>query len=232
MRPRRCASSSTWSEARTWCSAPTIRFRRPTWSRSHCCAPPGCRRRSIAPSRTTIPAALSRGCPDACASRGPGMKPVAGALVGQSVARAEDPRFVAGAGTFVDDVERDGMLHAVVLRSSFAHARIARFEASAAAKMDGVHAVISAADIGELPVIPLRLANLPEFKPYLQPVIARDVVRYVGEPVAVLVARTRAIAEDAIEAIAIDYGRLPAVTDCQAADAVAPLFAGTQSNHA
>ena len=56
--------------------------------------------------------------------------------------------------------------------------------------MPGVHAVMTAADIGEVPVIPLRLANLPEFKSYLQPVIAGDKVRYVGEPVAVVVAET------------------------------------------
>ena len=68
-----------------------------------------------------------------------------------------------------------------------------------------------------MPVIPLRLANLPEFKPYLQPVIAKDKVRYVGEPLAVVVAETQALAEDALEAIEVDIERLPAVPDRHAA---------------
>jgi carbon-monoxide dehydrogenase large subunit len=161
-----------------------------------------------------------------------GMKVVTGALIGQPVERAEDPRLVAGTGTFVDDVKRDGMLHAVVLRSDVAHARITRLDTSAATKVVGVHAVISAADLADIPIIPLRLANLPEFAPYLQPVIAKDLVRYVGEPIAVVVADTRAIAEDALEAIEIDYERLPVLADRHTAEAGAPLFDGTQSNRA
>jgi aerobic carbon-monoxide dehydrogenase large subunit len=110
------------------------------------------------------------------------------ALIGESVHRAEDLRFLKGDGRFVDDLAREGMLHAVVLRSPVAHGRIRAVDASAASAMPGVHAVITAADIGAIPVIPLRLANLPEFKSYLQPVIASDKVRYVGEPIAVVVA--------------------------------------------
>ena len=110
-------------------------------------------------------------------------------LIGQPVDRAEDRRFLTGAGTFVDDLKREGMLHAVVLRSSVAHGRINGIDTSAARARKGVRAVITAAEIGEtIPLIPLRLANLPEFAPYLQPVIARDKVRYVGEPLAVVVA--------------------------------------------
>jgi carbon-monoxide dehydrogenase large subunit len=109
-------------------------------------------------------------------------------LIGQSVHRAEDFRFLKGAGTFIDDMKRDGMLHAVVLRSPVAHGRIRNVDTSAARTIKGVHAVIAAADMGAIPVIPLRLANLPEFKDYLQPVIAKDKVRYVGEPIAVVVA--------------------------------------------
>ena len=78
----------------------------------------------------------------------------------------------------------------------------------AARAMPGVHAVVTAAEIGDVPVIPLRLANLPEFKNYLQPVIARDKVRYVGEPIAVVVAETQALAEDALEKIEVDIERL------------------------
>src|SRR5690349_4018021 len=105
-------------------------------------------------------------------------------LIGQPVERAEDLRFLRGAGVFIDDIKREGMLHAVVLRSSVAHGRIRCIDASAARASAGVHAVITAADVGGVvPTIPLRLANLPEFIGYLQPVIAKDKVRYVGEPV-------------------------------------------------
>src|SRR5918992_1006174 len=130
-------------------------------------------------------------------------------LIGEPVHRAEDFRFLRGAGSFIDDIKREAMLHAVVLRSPVAHGRIRSIEAAAARAMPGVHAVMTAADIAEVPVIPLRLAHLPEFKGYLQPVIARDKVRYVGEPMAVVVAETQAQAEDAAEAIAIDVEKLP-----------------------
>ena len=125
----------------------------------------------------------------------------AAALIGQPVDRAEDLRFLTGRGKFVDDLKRDGMLHAVVLRSRVAHGRIRAIDAAAARARPGVRAVITAAEIGDVPVIPLRLANLPEFKPYFQPVIASDKVRYVGEPLAVVVADSQALAEDALDAI-------------------------------
>jgi carbon-monoxide dehydrogenase large subunit len=135
-------------------------------------------------------------------------------LIGQPVDRAEDRRFLTGAGMFVDDLKREGMLHAVILRSSVAHGRINGIDASAARARKGVRAVLTAAEIGaSIPLIPLRLANLPEFASYLQPVIARDKVRYVGEPIAVVVAETRALAEDALDAIAVDIAPLPAVPD-------------------
>src|SRR3954469_23817063 len=134
-------------------------------------------------------------------------------LIGESVHRAEDFRFLKGAGSFVDDLKREGMLHAVVLRSPVAHGRIRGIDPRAARTLPGVHAVITAAEIGAVPVIPLRLANLPEVKSYLQPVIAKGKVRYVGEPVAVVVAETQALAEDALEKIELDIERLPALPD-------------------
>src|SRR5476649_2919423 len=110
-------------------------------------------------------------------------------VIGQPIVRTEDLRFVTGSGQFVGDLKRDNMLHAVVLRSGVAHGRIRSLDASSARAMKGVHAVITEAEIGEtIPLIPLRLAILPEYKPYLQPVIAREKVRYVGEPIAVVVA--------------------------------------------
>src|SRR6185369_11638574 len=95
-------------------------------------------------------------------------------------------------------------LHAVVLRSSIAHGRIRAIDASPARKLPGVRAVITAADIlqhgvGDIPVITMRQELLSEFKPFQQPVIAKDKVRYVGEPVALVVADTQALAEDALE---------------------------------
>ncbi len=152
-------------------------------------------------------------------------------LVGAAVERMEDARFLAGSGTFADDLVRDGMLHAVILRSPVAHARILGIDVSAAKAMAGVHAVITAVDIGaDIPLIPLRLAPLPEFEPFRQPVIAADKVRYVGEPVAVIVAETRALAEDAIEAIDIRFDARMAVTERGSGTDV--LFDGASDNAA
>jgi aerobic carbon-monoxide dehydrogenase large subunit len=162
------------------------------------------------------------------------MNVTAAPLIGQPVDRAEDRRFLTGAGKFVDDLQRPDMLHAVVYRSSIAHGRIKRIDTSAALARPGVHAVITATEIGDtIPVIPLRLANLPEFKPYLQPVIARDKVRYVGEPIAVVIADTQARAEDALEALDVEIDPLPAVAGRQAAESGASLlFEATGSNRA
>jgi carbon-monoxide dehydrogenase large subunit len=155
-------------------------------------------------------------------------------LIGQAVHRAEDARFLKGAGAFIDDLTREGMLHAVVLRSPVAHGRIRKLDVTAARALPGVHAVVTAAEIvqgcpGGVPVIPLRLANLPEFKNYLQPVIAKNKVRYVGEPVAVVVAETQGLAEDALETIELDIEKLPALADRHAALTGAALFDGNSN---
>jgi len=135
-------------------------------------------------------------------------------VIGQPIARTEDLRFVTGSGQFVGDMKREKMLHAVILRSGVAHGRIRNLDASSARAIEGVHAVITAAEIGAtIPLILLRLANLPEYRPYLQPVIAREKVRYVGEPIAVVVANTQALAEDALDSIALDIDPLPALPD-------------------
>src|SRR5262249_42953531 len=103
--------------------------------------------------------------------------------VGSPVERREDLRFLRGRGEYVDDVSRAGMLHAVILRSSVAHGRIRSIDTAAARSRPGVHAVITAADLGEkVPRIPLRQEAMPAFKPFEQPVIAHNKVRYVGEP--------------------------------------------------
>ena len=149
----------------------------------------------------------------------------AAALIGQPVDRAEDPRFLTGRGQFVDDLKRPGMLHAVVLRSSVAHGRIRVDRRSRRASEAGSsRRHHGGGDRRRCPVIPLRLANLPEFKPYFQPVIASDKVRYVGEPLAVVVADSQALAEDALEAIEVEIETLPAVADRHAAESDASLL--------
>jgi carbon-monoxide dehydrogenase large subunit len=141
------------------------------------------------------------------------MKPT-NLFVGSPVERLEDLRFLRGRGQYVDDVAREGVLHAAILRSSIAHGRIRAVDSSAARAMPGVDAVITAADMGgAVPVIPMRLQPLPEFRPFEQPVIAEKKVRYVGEPIAVVVATSAAIAEDALGLIALDIEPLPAVAD-------------------
>jgi len=134
-------------------------------------------------------------------------------LVGSPIERIEDLRFLRGRGEYVGDLAVDRMLHAVVLRSSFAHGRIRGIDVSAARARPGVRAVITASDIGAVPLIPQRLDVLPGFKRYEQPVIAHQKVRYVGEPLALVVADSAALAEDALEAIAVDIEPLRAVAD-------------------
>jgi carbon-monoxide dehydrogenase large subunit len=135
-------------------------------------------------------------------------------LIGSPVERIEDLRFLRGRGQYVADLALPGMLHAVVLRSPFAHGRIRSIDASAARLSPGVHAVFTAADIGpEVPVIPLRQEVTSDFQRFQQPVIAGDKVRYVGEPIAIVIAETQGQAEDALEAVAVDIELLPAVAD-------------------
>jgi carbon-monoxide dehydrogenase large subunit len=140
------------------------------------------------------------------------------AFVGSPVERIEDLRLLKGRGQYVDDLTREGLLHAVILRSSVAHGRIRSIDAAAARARPGVVAVITAADIGAaVPTIPLRQEPLPALRQYQQPVIAHGKVRYVGEPIAVVVADSAALAEDALEAIIVDIEPLPAVADRAAA---------------
>lgn len=133
-------------------------------------------------------------------------------LVGSPVERVEDLRFLRGKGNYVDDTSLPNQVYAAILRSSVPHGRIRGIDKSAALKMPGVHAVITAADIGEdVPVIPIRLQPLPEVFPLRQPVIAVDRVRYVGEPVAIVIADTPGLAEDALEYVDLDIEPLPVV---------------------
>jgi carbon-monoxide dehydrogenase large subunit len=161
------------------------------------------------------------------------MKPT-NLLVGSPIERLEDPRLLRGRGQFVDDLTRAGVLHAAILRSSVAHGRIRSIDTWAARALPGVHAIITAADIGEkVPIIPMRLQRLPELESYEQPVIAREKVRYVGEPIAVVVAESAAVAEDAVGLVALDIETLPAVADREiAAKSESLLFEATGTNRA
>jgi carbon-monoxide dehydrogenase large subunit len=142
----------------------------------------------------------------------------ANAFIGSAIERREDLRFLRGRGEYVADLARPGLLHAVILRSAVAHGRIRSLDTSAARTIPGVRAVITPAEIGDpIPKIPLRQEAMPEFAPFEQPVLAHGKVRYVGEPIAVVVADSQALAEDALEAIALDIEQLPAVADREAA---------------
>jgi aerobic carbon-monoxide dehydrogenase large subunit len=148
------------------------------------------------------------------------MNVVPNTLIGQEIERTEDLRFLKGTGIFVDDYEPAGTLHAAILRSSVAHGRLVSLDKRAALKMPGVHAVLDASDVGPtVPTIPLRLAPLQGFDKYLQPVIAHGKVRYVGEPVAIVLADSRAIAEDALDALDLKIEPLGAVPDWMASQA-------------
>jgi aerobic carbon-monoxide dehydrogenase large subunit len=136
-------------------------------------------------------------------------------FVGSPIKRREDERFLRGAGTYVDDLKRDGLFHAAIVRSPVPHGRIRAIDAVGALAIKGVHRVITAADVPRpIPVITLRAEHaLPSLTPFLQPVIASEAVRYVGEPIAVVLAESAALAEDGADAVNLDIEPLPPVVD-------------------
>ena len=134
-------------------------------------------------------------------------------LVGESVPRIEDDRLLRGAGRFVDDVDLPGQLHARVVRADVAHARLGSIRTESASTVTGVRLVVTGELIGRVPLIPLRLDFGVELDAFLQPALARGRVRYVGEPVAVIVADDPYAAEDAAGLIEVDYEELPVVLD-------------------
>lgn len=153
------------------------------------------------------------------------MNTIRNTLVGQPLERLEDFRFLSGRGTYVDDINPENVVHAAILRSSVAHGRIVHIDVSAARSMPGIHAVLIAADIGDvIPRIPVRMAPAERQERFLQPVIAADKVRYVGEPLAVVIAESRALAEDAIDSIAVETENLPAVADRATSENAASLL--------
>ena len=154
-------------------------------------------------------------------------------MIGESHYRLGGERFVKGTGQFTDDVSVPGLLHAVVLRSPHAHARLVSIDTKRALELRGVHAVLTAADIPATAIIPNRVGAPPGTERYLQPAIARDVVRFVGEPVALVVADDPYVARDAADRIDVVYETLPACasTGASLAAGARRLFANTDSNN-
>lgn len=137
--------------------------------------------------------------------------------LGVSVPRKEDQRLLTGSGKFVGDLSLPGMLAATVYRSSHAHGRIVSLDLTRARQQPGVVAVFGPQEIGAVGVIPMRLSPREGLSDCLQRPIATEKVRYVGEPLALIVACDRYRAEDALGFIDIDVEPLPAVTDARAA---------------
>ncbi len=139
---------------------------------------------------------------------------------GAPIKRNEDPRLLTGQALFVDDVELPGLLHAAFLRSSYAHARLKRIDASAARARTGVTAVYTAADLGDywkpgpLLVSPPPVPGIV-FNERTQVPLAKGKVRHVGEPIALVIAESRYIAEDALNDIRVDFDPLPPVVDLE-----------------
>lgn len=138
--------------------------------------------------------------------------------IGAGIERVEDLRLLRGRGRYVDDLALPGMLHAAIVRSTVAHGRLAGIDTAAALALPGVRAIYTARDVARalgaaIPRIPMRQEALPELERFEQPVIAHGKVRYVGEPLAVVVADHPARAEDAADAVAVEIETLPAIAD-------------------
>ena len=131
-------------------------------------------------------------------------------FVGRSVPRLEDRPLLLGQGRFAADISFPGQWHMRVVRSGVAHGKIQSIDATAALALPGVHAVWTHADVAHIPRIPFRLTRIEGLAPYQQPVLAQDIVRYVGEPVAVVFAVDPYVAEDAAELVEVSIEPLRA----------------------
>ncbi|MCU1430762.1 MAG: xanthine dehydrogenase [Actinomycetia bacterium] len=147
-----------------------------------------------------------------------GLHSAAGRFVGQSVLRREDARLLTGHGSYVDDIVLPGMLHVAFVRSDIARGRITRVDVEAARALDGVHAVLTSDDLNprveSVQMQPTMLASMPGAP--LRPLANGD-VRFVGEPIVLVVADSRYIAEDACDLVEVDIEQLPAVVDFERA---------------
>ncbi len=132
---------------------------------------------------------------------------------GRPQRRVEDERLLTGAGRYVDDIALAGMLHLVAVRSPLPHARVLRVDTGAARAAPGVRAVVTLADIEPVGSMPIMTDNGAQAASVPVPMLAGDRVRFVGEPVAAVIADSRAAAMDAAELVDVDYAELPAVID-------------------
>jgi carbon-monoxide dehydrogenase large subunit len=149
--------------------------------------------------------------------------------VGRSLPRLEDRPLVTGQGRFAADISFAHQLHMRVVRSAHAHGRIVAVNVDAACAMPGIAAIWTAADVAAIPPIDFRLTRIEGLEPYRQPILARDRVRYVGEPVAVVFAADPYAAEDAADAVAVE---IEALLELLAADAAPGEFAAGHSTEA
>jgi len=151
--------------------------------------------------------------------------------VGRALARAEDERFVKGEAVYVGDLKLPGMLHAAFVRSPYAHGRIAGIDVDSARAMRGVHAVFIAADIeGLVEPFPMVARDGAEIVPVMHPVLASDRVRYVGQPVALVIADTPELAADAAEYVFVEVDELPVLLDPRDAETAPALHEEAPDN--
>ncbi len=136
--------------------------------------------------------------------------------VGRSLPRLEDRPLVTGEGCFAADISFAHQLHMRAVRSANAHGRIVAIDARTALSVPGVIAVWTAADVADIPPIDFRLTRIEGLEPYRQPILANGRVRYVGEPVAVVFATDRYIAEDAADLVTVEIESLAEVIDAAA----------------
>ena len=141
-------------------------------------------------------------------------------MIGHAAKRKEDDRLLRGAGRYVDDLTLSGTLHLAFVRSPHAHARVLGVDRTAALALSGVRGVFTLDDLPELrDCLPPPVMNALAILPYRQSALAGDRARYVGEPVAVVVAERAAVAADAVEHVRIEYEELPVAAHAETARA-------------
>src|SRR5262245_17024241 len=136
-------------------------------------------------------------------------------VTGRRLRRVEDPRFLTGKGTYVEDVQPDGLLHLAFVRSPYPCARVTRVDVSAARQTRGVVAIVTGddiAEVGDVPSIPIPFATIPPFPP-----LARGRVAAVGFPIVAIVAATAGAARDAADLVEVEYEPCPSVASAEAA---------------
>ncbi|HLF77207.1 MAG TPA: hypothetical protein VJB57_06900, partial [Dehalococcoidia bacterium] len=138
-------------------------------------------------------------------------------LIGEPIRRREDPRLITGLGTYVDDLKLPGMLHMSIVRSTHAHAKLTKVDVAAARAAPGVALVMTGVEARAWGEMLPTASNLPDMHAATRYPLSNDVVRFVGEGIAAIVASDRYLSKDAAELVDIDYEDLPVVIDPQKA---------------